>query len=120
MQLQITISDSSKSAGLFSKPSQILTFIKQALEAAVSTRPKLNNQKKKISLAEEFQISDLRLSPQNEEDPEVSDGDSDDDLSDSETFTADNEMEETSITLLLSVLEGKISLSPITITSFTG
>ncbi|KAJ3925617.1 MAG: hypothetical protein NXY57DRAFT_30897 [Lentinula lateritia] len=111
MQLQITISDSSKSAGLFSKPSQILTFIKQALEAAVSTRPKLNNQKKKISLAEEFQISDLRLSPQNEEDPEVSDGDSDDDLSDSETFTADNEMEETSITLLLSVLEANENLS---------
>ncbi|KAH7879787.1 uncharacterized protein C8R40DRAFT_1035206 [Lentinula edodes] len=111
MQLQIAVSDSSKSAGLFSKPSQILTFIKQALEAAASARPEPNYQKKKVSLAGKFQISDLRLSPQDEEDPEVSDGDSDDDLSDSEAFTADNEMEETSITLLLSVLEANENLS---------
>ncbi|KAJ3810019.1 hypothetical protein F5876DRAFT_89124 [Lentinula aff. lateritia] len=110
MELQIAVSDSSKSAGLFSKPSQILTFIKQALEAAASTRPEPNYQKKKVSLAGEFQISDLRLNPEDEEDPD-SDGDSDDDLSDSEAFTADNEMEETSITLLLSVLEANENLS---------
>ncbi|KAJ3891226.1 hypothetical protein GG344DRAFT_88397 [Lentinula edodes] len=87
----------SKSAGLFSKPSQILTFIKQALEAAASARPEPNYQKKKIS--------------NDEEDAEVSDGDRDDDLSDSETFTADNQMEETLIILLLSVLEANENLS---------
>ncbi|KAJ3722990.1 armadillo-type protein [Lentinula raphanica] len=111
MQLQTQISDSSKSAGLFSKPIQILTFIKQALETA-SPRSELVSPKKKATSPGkgELRLSDLRLNPDDEENHD-SEGDSDDDLSDSEAFTANDEMKETSITLLLSVLEGNETLS---------
>ncbi|KAJ4478038.1 hypothetical protein J3R30DRAFT_3290326 [Lentinula aciculospora] len=105
IQLQTDMSDSSKSAGLFSKHIQILTFIKQALETASS-------QSQSVPLKKDVPLRsvDLRLNLQSEEDP-ASEGDSDDDLSDSEAFTADDEMTETSITLLLSVLEANETLS---------
>ncbi|KAJ3986901.1 hypothetical protein F5890DRAFT_1636144 [Lentinula detonsa] len=108
MQLQAEISDGSKSAGLFSKATQILAFIKQALETA-SSSPESVSQKNVASPGKgKLRLSDLQL---NSDEDRASEGDSDDDLSDSEAFTADDEMKETSITLLLSVLEGNDTLS---------
>lgn len=106
MQIQTEMSDGSKSAGLFSKPIQILTFIKQALDTALTARPQVPLPTKQKTSTGDLRLSDLRLNVTVEEDP-YSDGDSDDDLDDSEAFTADDEMKETTITLLLSVLEGK-------------
>lgn len=103
--MQTEMPDSSKSAGLFSKPIQILTFIKQALDTALTAHPQVLRPKQKTN-AGDLRLSDLRLNVTVEEDP-YSDGDSDDDLDDSEAFTADDEMKETTITLLLSVLEGE-------------
>ncbi|KAJ3794052.1 hypothetical protein GGU11DRAFT_759476 [Lentinula aff. detonsa] len=108
MQLQAEISDGSKSAGLFSKATQILAFIKQALETA-SSSPESVSQKNVASPGKgKLRLSDLQL---NSDEDRASEGDSDDDLSDSEAFTADDEMKEMSITLLLSVLEGNDTLS---------
>jgi len=98
-QLQSQSSEGSDSVNVLKRPEHILTFIKHALETAGSAEP--NSASSDVP----SHIADMHLHDV-QDDGEVSDGDSDDDMLDSERFTADDEMTETSINLLLSILEG--------------
>jgi hypothetical protein len=110
IQMQAMISDGSSSLGIFKKPTQVLGFIKQALDTTSSTSDSSSsgeNKKKERPHLDGFKLSRLSV-VDNDEAGEPSDAeDSDDDLPDSERLTANDEMTETAINLLLSVLEGK-------------
>ncbi|KAF5393666.1 hypothetical protein D9757_000047 [Collybiopsis confluens] len=110
LQMQNEILDGPKSANLFSKPTQILNFIKQALETTLVSASTLISRKGKSKANAEIRISNRHSNTEGEDDL-ADEGDSDDDLSDSEAFTAEHEIQETTVTLLLSVLEVNENLS---------
>jgi hypothetical protein len=100
MQMQARLSDSKASGNMLKKPEQILTFIKHTLNAArmkpvILDDPDLHDDLEKLRLNRGPNIIDL-----------TDEADSDDEMSDSEAFTTDDEMTETSVSLLLSILEG--------------
>lgn len=80
--------------------------MKHALESAGSPPPR----HKEADQVDDF-VAKLRISdPPEIADAADEDGDSDDDMPDSERFTADDEMTETSVNLLLSILEGEAEI----------
>ncbi|KAF5369873.1 hypothetical protein D9758_001077 [Tetrapyrgos nigripes] len=111
IQMQGMISDGSSTTGtgIFKKPTQVLGFIRQALDTTTS-EPSSNSENKtnERSQLPQFKLSGLSLAHADET---GSDADSDDELLDSERFTADDEMTETAINLLLSLLEANEKLS---------
>jgi hypothetical protein len=99
MQMQTQLSDTRSSSNILFKPTHLLGFIQHVLEpvptqAAEPTRSRSNNS-----------FNHIRLFPDQPDEME-DEGDSDDDTPGSEIISADNEMIETSINLLLSILEG--------------
>lgn len=80
-----------------------MTFVKHALDTTASTSS-TNPIDKATS-----HVADMNLHVSLDEE-QLSDADSDDDMEDSERFTPDDEMTETSINLLLSILEGQFVL----------
>ncbi|TEB30240.1 hypothetical protein FA13DRAFT_579051 [Coprinellus micaceus] len=100
MQLQL-LGDSSSS--ILRKPDQLLSFIKQILESTVSTDPRTTT---------ESAINRLEIDDDSDNDSDdLSEHDSDDDDPGSEVVKPDDEMVETTLNLLLSVLEIHESLS---------
>jgi hypothetical protein len=100
MQLQL-LGDSSSS--ILRKPDQLLSFIKQILESTVSTDPRTTT---------ESAINRLEIDDDSDNDSDdLSEHDSDDDDPGSEVVKPDDEMVETTLNLLLSVLESTYSLA---------
>jgi len=89
------------SSSILKKPDQLLTFIRQVLESttAPKERPELTTSlgSNKLELGEE----------ENDSDDESDGGDSDDDDPASEVIKPDDEMLETTLNLLLAVLESE-------------
>lgn len=79
----------------------MLSFVKHALQSAKPLQPADDKSKRQTPLKDI-----LRFIPDQPEVSSEDEGDSDDDTPGSDTFTADDEMTETSINLLLSILEG--------------
>lgn len=96
--MQTKLSDGSSSSDMLKKPTHILTFIKHALESAKADSHGSNT--RPINRSPRDRCRD------DQEDDIDSDEDSDDDTPDAIPYTADDEMTETSINLLLSILEG--------------
>jgi hypothetical protein len=100
MQIQTTLTDSKEGqTNMLTQPGHILTFIKHALE---NTR----KADRKLQYPRQSQVPSQDVNSAGNQ----SDSDSDDESPDSEAYTPDDEMAETSITLLLSVLEGEPSI----------
>jgi len=101
MQMQKQLSGGTTS-NILQKPRKMLSFILHVLETANSPGS-LEPQRVEGSRLEEK----LRIVPSTPEVEDMSDeGDSDDDASDSENIQPDDELIETALSLLLSVLEG--------------
>ncbi|KAJ7591090.1 hypothetical protein C8J56DRAFT_782610 [Mycena floridula] len=103
MQMQVKLSDISSSSNILKKPDHILTFVKHALEASKPDSKAAN--------VEPLSMHGLRIVPESDSQHVDSDGDSDDDTADSVPYTPDDEMVETSVNLLLSILEANVELS---------
>ncbi|TFK75938.1 hypothetical protein BDN72DRAFT_891803 [Pluteus cervinus] len=105
VQMQNQLSKGNTTSNILSKPSHILQFIKHVLEST-ATRP--------VEPAPKSASPSIALrAPRIEElpDQDLSDGDSDDDAPGSQVLNPDDEMVETTINLLLSVLEANDDLS---------
>lgn len=110
IQIQTQLSGSDASSNILSKPEHILSFVKHALDAANAPAPEVDASSpgRHPRNSSGLRMEDLRLVP---EDEVVSDeGDSDDDTPGEELISADDEMTETAINLLLSLLEGMASM----------
>lgn len=101
--MQTQLADAGSSSNILKKPEHILTFVKHALESAGASAPRHEEAHSVNDFAAKLRISDPPQAADVDED-----GDSDDDMPDSEKFTADDEMTETSVNLLLSILEGEV------------
>lgn len=99
VQMQRQLSEGTTS-NILKKPQQLLSFIYHVLESAASPHSEAR-QTEQSGLEERLKI--ISTTPEVEE---VEEGDSDDDMPDSETLRPDDELVETAISLLLSVLEG--------------
>ncbi|KAF9451696.1 hypothetical protein P691DRAFT_723445 [Macrolepiota fuliginosa MF-IS2] len=104
MQMQKQLSEGTTS-NILKKPQQMLTFIHHVLESANSSFSSEVRDTEQSRLEEKLKFIPTA--------PEVEDveGDSDDDMPDSEIVRPDDELTETAISLLLSVLEADEDLS---------
>lgn len=102
MQMQTQMSGTKSSSSILFKPTHLLAFVKHVLEPLPTQPPEPIRSRNRDS-------SHIRLFPDISDDLE-DEGDSDDDTPGSEVIGADDEMIETCINLLLSILEGVISL----------
>ena len=102
MQTQLATDDSASS--ILNKPDHILSFIKHALESATS--PTVPQKRERQSDGGGLHLEDLRIVNE-DEDAEVHEGDSDDEELEPGA-SADDEMVTTSLSLLLSILEGMV------------
>ncbi len=103
MQMQKLLSEGT-TANILKKPQQLLAFIHHVLESANTPSPAESRHTDRSYLEEKLEI--VPVEPEVEEE-----GDSDDDLPDSEVVRPDDELLETAISLLLSVLEGEFLAS---------
>ncbi|KAF5364260.1 hypothetical protein D9756_000652 [Leucocoprinus leucothites] len=110
MQMQKQLSEGTAS-NILKKPQQMLSFIHHVLESGNPT-PSEYQRAEEPKLEERLRIVSLASEP---EDAAVNEGDSDDDMPDSETIRPDDELIETAINLLLSVLEADEDLSARTV-----
>jgi len=103
MQMQKQLSEGTTS-NIFQRPRKMLSFILHILETANNPGSSEPRQVEGSRLEEK-----LRIVPSIPEAEDMSDeGDSDDDVSDSENIQPDDELIETALNLLLSVLEGNV------------
>ncbi|KAH7930074.1 hypothetical protein BV22DRAFT_1191545 [Leucogyrophana mollusca] len=110
MQMQTQLSGNSSSSNILSKPEHILSFVKHALEPAVTGASDAEPQREK-GPGYGLKMEDLRIVPQ-EEDVPYEDGDSDDEEPGTgSALPTDDEMAETAINLLLATLEANPGLS---------
>lgn len=105
IQMQTQLSDRKSSSNILYKPAHLLSFIKHVLEP-VDPGPRKKHEEAKSGSV--FRLGESRL--REVEDELVDEGDSDDDTPGSEIIGADHEMIETALNLLLSTLEGVISI----------
>ncbi|KAH0587531.1 hypothetical protein H2248_006313 [Termitomyces sp. 'cryptogamus'] len=105
MQMQAQLTDGKSSANILCKPTHLLSFIKHVLEPRMSTSHESNEQYRNQNARVNLQI----VTPQDEEPSD--EGDSDDDTPGAEVNNSDDEMIETSVNLLLSILEANEDLS---------
>ncbi|KAG6919413.1 hypothetical protein DXG01_006296 [Tephrocybe rancida] len=104
MQMQAQLTEGKPSANILCKPTHLLSFIKHVLEPQLPAsrqskvhRPDSNGPIMRIYADQNDEVSD--------------EGDSDDDTPGAEIITAEGEMIETSVNLLLSILEANEDLS---------
>lgn len=109
VQMQAQLSDNNPSANILSKPEHILSFVKQILETSHTAVP--DGQASDERESDGLGLRDLRIVP--ERDELLTDGDSDDEDADDNTF-ADDEIAVTAINLLLSLLESTCRIPPVT------
>lgn len=103
MQMQQQLSEGTTS-NILQRPRKMLSFILHVLETANNPGSTEPRQAERSSLEEK-----LRIVPSISEAEDMTDeGDSDDDVSDSENVQPDDELVETALNLLLSVLEGNV------------
>lgn len=103
MQMQTQMSGTKSSSSILFKPTHLLAFVKHVLEPLPTQPPEPIRSRTRDSSPH------IRLFPNVSDDLE-DEGDSDDDTPGSEVIGADDEMIETCINLLLSILEGAASL----------
>ncbi|TFY56567.1 hypothetical protein EVJ58_g7560 [Rhodofomes roseus] len=106
MQTQLATDDSASS--ILNKPDHILSFIKHALESAASPAAQSPKREPRAN-GGGLNLQDLRIVDE-EEEPEVDEGDSDDEGPEVGA-SGDDEMVATSVNLLLSILEAHPDLS---------
>ena len=103
LQMQQQLSEGTTS-NILQRPRKMLSFILHVLETANNPGSTEHRQAERSSLEEK-----LRIVPSISEAEDMTDeGDSDDDVSDSENIQPDDELIETALNLLLSVLEGNV------------
>ncbi|THV08587.1 hypothetical protein K435DRAFT_772052 [Dendrothele bispora CBS 962.96] len=109
IQIQTVMSEGSSASEIFKRPTQVLEFVRQALDTPPSLdTSSIKNQERRPQL----EIgSNNHLGDDGDPDEGSDSADSDDELPDSERYTADDEMTETAINLLLSLLEANKDLS---------
>jgi hypothetical protein len=100
MQIQSQLSEDKGSANMLSKPAHMISFIKQVLENSTSTPSSSKADNKSRS-----GVESLRFVPEISNRTEQ-EGDSDDEDEDEVEKQADDEMIDTALNLLLSILEG--------------
>jgi Required for nuclear transport of RNA pol II C-terminus 1 len=104
--MQTQLSDGKTSSNILYKPTHLLSFIKHVLEPVDP-----NHLKTPIGAKLENAIRISELHPHEVEGELADEVDSDDDTPGSEIISADHEMIETAVNLLLSILEGVIRVS---------
>ncbi|KAK7470681.1 hypothetical protein VKT23_002103 [Stygiomarasmius scandens] len=110
IQMQAVMSEGSSTSGIFKNPAQVLGFIRQALDNITLISDE-SSVKKEERERPQLDIGRMHLVDDDESDERSEAGDSDDELPDSEKYTADDEMTETAINLLLSLLEANEDFS---------
>ena len=105
--MQTQLSETNAPSNILSKPEHILSFVKHALESAVVTSSDLTPNGHEAGNA--LSMDNLRIVP---EDNRVSEGDDSDDEDDTIVDTNSDEITNTAVDLLLSILEG-ISVVPV-------
>lgn len=108
MQLQTQSTTGNTSTGILAKPSHILSFVKHALESANAPKQPAPSTSMSPSILEPKgrDLQGLRIVDEIEAQEETIDGDSDDEDEDTVPTAPDDEITETAINLLLSILEG--------------
>ncbi|KAG6854762.1 hypothetical protein C0991_001189 [Blastosporella zonata] len=105
MQMQAQLTDGKSSANILCKPTHLLSFIRHVLEPQLTAPHKARERHQDSN-------SRVNLKIHAEQEGELSDeGDSDDDTPGAEIITIEGEMIETSLNLLLSILEANEDLS---------
>ncbi|GLB33780.1 hypothetical protein LshimejAT787_0106640 [Lyophyllum shimeji] len=105
MQMQAQLTEGKSSTNILCKPTHLLFFVKHVLEpgAPVSSRADEKPQQRSV-------MDTLRIFP-DEQDSILEEVDSDDEMPGAEILAADDEMIETAVNLLLSILEANEDLS---------
>ncbi|KAL4265069.1 Tango6 family protein [Pleurotus pulmonarius] len=113
MQLQTQSTTGNTSTGILAKPSHILSFVKHALESAIAPKQPATSTSKSPNILEPkgMSLQGLRIVEEVETQEETIGGDSDDEDEDTAPTALDEEMTETAINLLLSILEVHEDLS---------
>ncbi|KAG9219333.1 hypothetical protein CCMSSC00406_0001743 [Pleurotus cornucopiae] len=113
MQLQTQSTTGNTSTGILAKPSHILSFVKHALESANAPKQPAPSTSRSPSILEPkgLDLQGLRIVDEVEAQEETIDGDSDDEDEDTVPTAPDDEITETAINLLLSILEVHEDLS---------
>ncbi|KII94758.1 hypothetical protein PLICRDRAFT_33568 [Plicaturopsis crispa FD-325 SS-3] len=109
IQMQTHLAEGNASSNILSKPEHILSFVKHALQSAATSSPQ-DDHRENTKNGHGLKMEDLRIVPEDDTD-ELDDGDSDDEAPESGGAAVDNEMIDTAINLLLSVLEANLELS---------
>ncbi|KAF9495681.1 hypothetical protein BDN71DRAFT_1488817 [Pleurotus eryngii] len=113
MQLQTQSTTGNTSTGILAKPSHILSFVKHALESANAPKQPAPSTSRSPNILEPkgLGLQGLRIVDEAEAQEETIDRDSDDEDEDTVPTAPDDEITETAINLLLSILEVHDDLS---------
>jgi hypothetical protein len=101
--MQTQLSGTNTSSNILSKPEHILSFVKHALQSAVAPQSDLTPR----NAENDFLVENLRITPA--DDQSSNEGDSDDEES-CLIGESNNEITNTALNLLLSILEGALTL----------
>lgn len=103
--MQTQLSEGGASSNILSKPEHILSFVKHALETANTTTAPVAPRPPRRDTT--LRMEDLRMVPEDEDSSDEGDNDdNEDDAPGSKAVSPDNEMTDTAVNLLLSILEG--------------
>ncbi|KAG6814199.1 hypothetical protein H0H92_000876 [Tricholoma furcatifolium] len=105
MQMQEQLTDGKSSANILCKPTHLLSFIKHVLDQPSSSRT-IKTERRKSGVQ-----ASLLIIPERDDDLVNDEGDSDDDTPGADIVSPEGEMIETSVQLLLSILEANEDLS---------
>jgi hypothetical protein len=105
IQIQDQLSGENRSLNVFEKPEHVLSFVKHVLDSVNATplepKPQRDDRAKTC-----LTLDDLRFVPEHDDD--LSDGSDPEDETSNAALTPDDDMTETSINLVLSILEGTL------------
>lgn len=107
IQMQTQLAEKAGSSNILNKPEHILSFIKHALTTPIVHYNSASEQVRHLT-TDALKLEDLRIVPP--EDDLSEEGDSDDEGSEAPGVSADAEITETAVNLLLAILEGKVLL----------
>jgi hypothetical protein len=103
--MQSQLSDSNSTSNILRKPEHILTFVKHVLESS-NTSSKPMTPRRVPTMQDSLRMEDLRIVDANDT---LSDRDDSDDEDPINAVSTDDEMIETAINLVLSILEGELT-----------
>lgn len=108
VQIQNHLFTGDSSVSILRKPDQILSFIKHALESSSGQNEKQAGRRRQERKG--LGLEDLRIVEDDQDQQDSAEEDSDDEDGETATGGGDDDMTSTAVNLLLSVLEGVLSL----------